>query len=378
MIHVVHVLHELMPSGAETMLAVAGPWWAGHGVRCTVLATAPTPGPYAAQLAAAGYAVHHLPMARDVASFIALRKWLKKQQVDCMHLHKETNADYYVLAACGAVKQIVCTHHSVFQFAGRVRWRRVLARKLGALLGARYVSIGESVRDNERQRFFNRTQMIHNWFDSSRFRVYTDAQRQAARQQLGVPQGTLAVLTVGNCAAVKNHGALIQALAHVSAKQVIYLHAGREDADHSERALATQLRIADRVRFLGPRSDIPDLLAACDGYVMPSLHEGLPISALEALVSGVPCLLSDVPGLRDFRAYAPLIQWSAPTPEALTAALAEWLPKLTPGHRAGCAAQAAQVAAAFSLGDGVARYAAAYKGLPAPMPGLEHRASAHP
>lgn len=367
MTHVAHVLHELMPSGAETMLAVAGPLWASHGVRCSVVATAPTIGPYASQLEAAGYRVHHMPMSGSLNFYRDWRQWLAREQVDCVHVHKETAADYLMLASLGGGRRIVCTHHSVFPFAGRVRWRRALGRRLCTWLGVRYVSIGASVSRNEQERFFNRTQVIYNWFDGSRFRPATPAERQVQRERLSLPADAPVILSVGNCMPVKNHDGLLQALARVQHLPWVYLHAGREDAQQSERMLAQTLGLADRVRFLGPRADVPDLLAACDGYVMPSRHEGLPISALEALVSGLPCLFTDVPGLSDLRPYAPQVQWATgPSSEALASALAQWLPVLGVAARQACQQQAANVAQVFSCEAGVAAYVAAYRGLQEP------------
>ena len=53
------------------------------------------------------------------------------------------------------------------------------------------------------------------------------------------------------------------------------------------------LEISDKVRFLGNRNDIPQLLMCMDAFVMPSLYEGLPISAVEAQATGVKTFLAD-------------------------------------------------------------------------------------
>jgi glycosyltransferase involved in cell wall biosynthesis len=52
--------------------------------------------------------------------------------------------------------------------------------------------------------------------------------------------------------------------------------------------------IADRVHFLGSRSDVPDILAALELFVFSSLHEGLPIAVNEAMLAGVPLIVSDI------------------------------------------------------------------------------------
>ena len=57
--------------------------------------------------------------------------------------------------------------------------------------------------------------------------------------------------------------------------------------------LARTLGISTQVRFLGVRSDIPDLMQAMDVFVFPSLYEGLPVTMVEAQAAGLPCLISD-------------------------------------------------------------------------------------
>jgi glycosyltransferase involved in cell wall biosynthesis len=73
--------------------------------------------------------------------------------------------------------------------------------------------------------------------------------------------------------------------------------------DGPERAAlerrAEDLGLADRVRFLGPRSDAADLLAACDLFVLPSRLEGLGVAALEAMAAARPVVASRVGGLAE-------------------------------------------------------------------------------
>ena len=57
--------------------------------------------------------------------------------------------------------------------------------------------------------------------------------------------------------------------------------------------LARELHISDSVRFLGIRTDIPDLLQAMDVFAFPSHFEGLSVASVEAQAAGLPCLISD-------------------------------------------------------------------------------------
>jgi glycosyltransferase involved in cell wall biosynthesis len=63
------------------------------------------------------------------------------------------------------------------------------------------------------------------------------------------------------------------------------------------RRLCQELQLEDRVRFLGFRSDAPDILRAADVFLLPSTHEGLPLSLVEAQATQVPVIASPIPGV---------------------------------------------------------------------------------
>jgi glycosyltransferase involved in cell wall biosynthesis len=65
------------------------------------------------------------------------------------------------------------------------------------------------------------------------------------------------------------------------------------------RQVTAELGLTDRVRWLGFRSDGPDLLRAADFFLLPSTHEGLPLSVLEAQASGTIALGAPIPGIAE-------------------------------------------------------------------------------
>ena len=77
------------------------------------------------------------------------------------------------------------------------------------------------------------------------------------------------------------------------------LFCGVGDRDDALREMAQELGIAQRTHFLGFRRDVPQLLVASDLFFFPSLQEGLPVSQMEAMAAGLPCVVSDVRGNAD-------------------------------------------------------------------------------
>ena len=92
----------------------------------------------------------------------------------------------------------------------------------------------------------------------------------------------------------KGHIFLLEAAVHVPDALFVFAGDGEERSRLEDRA--RQLHIADRVRFLGSRQDVPALLACCDVFVLPSLYEGLPLSVLEAMAAGRPVVATSISG----------------------------------------------------------------------------------
>jgi len=105
------------------------------------------------------------------------------------------------------------------------------------------------------------------------------------------------VLTVARIDKLKGHRYLLEAAAMVP--EAVFLLAG----DGTERAdfemLAKELKVDNRVVFLGHRDDVPELLDICDVFVLPSLLEGLPLSILEAMAASIPVIATDIPGVNE-------------------------------------------------------------------------------
>lgn len=305
------------------MLRVAAPYWKSMGISAEILSMGSSPGQYAPVLESAGYRIHHLPFSRSLSFFRAFRKHLRLNGYDAVHLHTERANFWLALTAwLAGVPRLVRTVHSAFAFKGWLGLKRGIQRRFLRFLGVVHVSIGLSVEETERSYLRNPTVRIFNWYDSEKFLPPTDEQRRELRRNIGAGVDTFVIVSVGNCSPIKNHAAILEALGHLSGKtEFLYLHVGEEEPGEPERKMAERLGIAERVRFLGFVRNVWPLLGAADAYVMPSLWEGLGLSAVEALAVGVPAVLADVPGLRDLDGSSEAISWTKPEPESIRAAL---------------------------------------------------------
>lgn len=323
MMKVLHVLNELKPSGAETMLCIAGSTFASNGITAEVLSTGQEIGNYAPNLESTGYTLKHIPFVQTPLFFLRLYRLMQQGKYDVIHLHTE-RANFWIglVALSARPKRVLRTIHSNFCFGGHLRIRRMLQRRFLEFLGVTHVAISTSVQQNELKTFGLKTRYVPNWYEDTRFTPATVAERRQARADFGIPPDRTVIITVGNCSEIKNHESLLHALAMLPLEnRPIYLHVGNENVAKSERKLAVELGLENSVRFLGPLTDIRPALVSADIFVMPSLYEGFGIAAIEGLAMGLPAIFTDAPGLRDFRAEYDGLVYADPDASSLHDAL---------------------------------------------------------
>jgi UDP-glucose:(heptosyl)LPS alpha-1,3-glucosyltransferase len=176
-------------------------------------------------------------------------------------------------------------------------------------------------------------------------------QRSVLRNEFGIEAETPALLFVGNEFRRKNLAAVIQALSRHGMERAMLLVAGK---DHSGpyRALAARLGVADRVRFLGPGADMPQVYAATDIFVLPSAYEALSLAMVEAAASGLPVLMTRVHGATEFIRPGENGDFVEPNGDAIAASVARLLAE--PERRRVLGAGARESARSYSW-DGIAR-----------------------
>lgn len=121
--------------------------------------------------------------------------------------------------------------------------------------------------------------------------------RSDVRRKLGIPSKGFLLLSVGELNENKNHEAVIRALSQIKGNATIYyIVAGDGHLIQFLNSLISELSLDERVVLLGYRTDVPELLAASDLYILPSLREGLNMSLMEAMAAGKPILCGNIRG----------------------------------------------------------------------------------
>jgi len=183
------------------------------------------------------------------------------------------------------------------------------------------------------------------------------------RRERVAQAGALRLVTVGRLAAVKNFALLIRAFAPLAARwpQLSLSIVGDGPERGALEKLAVELGLTGAVHFLGFRSDIDELLAQSDVFVLTSLSEGIPMSILEAMKSGLPVVATRVGGVPATVAEGETgILVESGDERALTRALATLIEYPRSAEAMGAAGQA-RVREKFSVETMVAAYEAIYR-----------------
>ena len=135
--------------------------------------------------------------------------------------------------------------------------------------------------------------LIRNGIPLDRF-AFDKSKRREKRQELGIPDTAFVIGCVGRIAAQKNHSFAVDVFNEIQAidSRAFLLIAGDGPLRSALERKIDDLGLSEKVRLLGNRNDVSELYSAMDTFLMPSLCEGLPFSAVEAQAAGLPCVYS--------------------------------------------------------------------------------------
>jgi glycosyltransferase involved in cell wall biosynthesis len=160
-----------------------------------------------------------------------------------------------------------------------------------------FMTVSEAeAHDARRLRIHRDAVAIGNGRDPARFRPDVGV-RARVRAEMGVPEQQVVVLAVSRLVWHKGYPELASAMATLPAAE-LWVVGERLVSDRGPdmQALLLGAGLGARLRLLGYREDVADLMVAADIFVLPSRFEGLPMSVIEAMLSGLPVVAAEVRG----------------------------------------------------------------------------------
>ena len=301
-----YVIDSLAPGGAETSLAAMAPGLIAGGIDLHVLPLAHRLD-LAQKLEEAGATVHAPPQRtgrlQNVRSVLETARAIEPHLIHTT-LFESDIAGRTAARILGipASTSLVNDSYGSSHYAESSTAKLHAARALDvatARFAVRFHAISQAIADNVPPRLHvspNNVVVIPRGRDPRMFPFRPTQLRESTRQSLGLQDGAPVILSVGRLEPQKGYQNLLLALPAVARKypDLVVLIAGKEGRTSEDlRAKATELNLD--IRFLGHRTDVPDLLAAADLFCFPSEREGFGGVLIEAMAVGCPVVASSIP-----------------------------------------------------------------------------------
>lgn len=307
MINIVHFIHGLNMGGAETLVKNYALLLDKSKFNVTVLCYTRCDSPYETILQQNNipvvYLCDEMPFYEKTGLIAKLvnhfqRYWLVRRELqqlnpDIVHFHLLLS-DYVRFSGLKKSVKLFYTQH----FSAEV-WRSENSSDIQNLkwLMKHYqvqpIALNASMCDSMNKILqTDNTKILNNGVDLSEYSRQYD--RDKKRMDLNIPQNAFLVVHVGRFDPIKNHEFLVKVFQQIKQKkpEAFLLMVGRGETEEKVRNQLEGAGLADSYRILHDRTDVAEILQACNAAVFPSFSEGLGIAVIEMQAAGLPCVVS--------------------------------------------------------------------------------------
>jgi glycosyltransferase involved in cell wall biosynthesis len=248
----------------------------------------------------------------DIIALWMMYRYFKKERIDIVHTHTPKCSLLGQFAARFAgVPVIVNTVHGFYfhdNMKPLVRWFYIAMEWIAGKCSTMILSQNpEDVETAIKLKICkpDRIKFLGNGVDLNKFdpKRFEEKFKKEKRKEIGIPEDATVICIIGRLVKEKGFLELFEAFREIIKEHndVWLMIIGPEEPEKTDRISADtfkQYDIENRTIYLGARDDIPELLACCDIYALPSWREGFPRSAIEAAAMGLPIVTTDIRGCR--------------------------------------------------------------------------------
>jgi glycosyltransferase involved in cell wall biosynthesis len=308
---VLHVIAKLEIGGADKLLLDSIPFYIKKGLNVDLLLIKDTNSVFLSKLKELNICNIYSLNINNVynpVSIIKIVPFLKKY--DSVHVH--LFPALYWVAIAGILSKKTCklifTEHNTHNKRRNKIWLKPIERFIYKQY-SKIICISEKTKEhlsawigldcvNEK------LQTIHNGIDLSRYEKAT----AISKAELGIDENIRIILMVARFSTQKNPNTLLKAFSLLNRNEDLCLvFSGDGILRRESETLAKQLGIENRVKFLGVRTDIPELIKSSYICVLSSHWEGFGLAAIEYMAACRPAIVSNVNGLREVVGNAGLL-----------------------------------------------------------------------
>ena len=233
----------------------------------------------------------------DLKTLWKIYRFLRQEKFDIVYTHLFlTNLIVRALAVLSGVKVIISFEHSTY--FNKNRWQIMVDRILKHFTQAVVVST-ETVADFTREQQQLSSEQVVVIPNPLSIPASESVNVDNLRQEFGINQNLITLVTIGRFSAEKGHNLLIEAVKQLTEDKAQFLILGHGPLEKSLRQKVADLKLEERVKIIVAPDRAKEFLYLADALVLPSLREGQGLVAYEALLSGVPVISADLPALKE-------------------------------------------------------------------------------
>jgi glycosyltransferase involved in cell wall biosynthesis len=251
--------------------------------------------------------VRRISLFNDIGTFFTLIKIMRYERPHIVHTHTSKAGILGRWAAyfCKVPVIIHTPHGHVFWgYFGRLKTScYVLLEKITALITDKIIMLTEQEKKDHllfRVAPEEKFSVIHSGISLDKF-LNPPVDSSAMKKELGIPDCDLVVGSAGRLTPVKGHKYLIEAAVKVldARSNATFVFLGDGELADELKNMASGLGLKGKIKFLGWRPDVAEVMSVFDVFVLPSLNEGMGRVIVEAMALGKPIVGSDVGGIPD-------------------------------------------------------------------------------
>lgn len=295
---IAHVLTSLAIGGAERMVSALSCRQRERGYRVIVVSLEnPPSGSLTQAFERCGVTVLTVPKQSgfDATLYARLYACFRREAVTVVHTHNPLPLIYAAPPARLAGARVVHTKHGPHP----ARRLPMLLRRIGAASTHVFVGVSEATAayaGDLGEVASSKVRVILNATDLDKFHRNESA-RARTRELWNVEPEAFVIGTVGRLAPEKNYALLLRAAAPLLAEGSVLVITGDGTERASLEALAKELQVAERTRFLGEVHNVEDVMSGLDVFALSSHYEGLPMVLVEAMGASLPVVATAVGGV---------------------------------------------------------------------------------
>lgn len=242
-------------------------------------------------------------MLKNFKAYQQLKKIVVRNNFNFIHCHSPIGGVCSRIVGAQLNVKVIYTAHGFHFYKGASIFNWLVYYPIEKIL-SKYTDVIITINNEDfefsKKKFgLNKTEFLYGvGVDINKFNKKSNHEK-SLRNDLGFNDEDFLILSVGELNKNKNHEIIVKAFSHFKNMNIHYIICGKGKLEIYLSNLSIQYGISNQVHFLGYRDDVSEIYKICDMFAFPSFREGLSVSLMEAIATGMPVVCSNIRGNTD-------------------------------------------------------------------------------